>query len=171
MRFALPALLALAAAPSGAQTLFEDEFAADAPRLNAELVHWTVSQGSVDVVTSCGRPCVDLDGSKPGSAPTVLTTRQSFRFEPGATYELSFEFPMGTNADPFTAGVAKSVRSYEAYDFPLSDAIRFTPGATGFEAPIVFTLDTPGNDNFGPYLGGVSLRMVSTGPAGRFRSP
>lgn len=139
-------------------TLFLDDFDLETREFNTELDHWTVLQGSVDVV-GCGGSggCVDLDGSMSGSAPTIIESKDVFDYTMGRQYRLQFDIPTGTQADPLTVEFGSSLSAgFVDYDIPLIGDISGTASSDG-QGRIQFILGSVNNNNFGPYLTSVSL--------------
>lgn len=146
-----------------ADPLFVDTFDGEAYEFNTALDQWQVFKGTVDIVSCAGSgACVDLDGSTPGTLPTLMAPRESFAITAGRTYTIAFEIPTGSEPDPFTISLgAFHSRSFTDYAFPLSETLSFTAGTSG-TATLEIRLGQPENNNYGPYLTAISLSETET---------
>jgi hypothetical protein len=155
-------------APAAAAPIFSDNFEAEDLGLNeADLINWTISDGTVDVVGTgsfdslcAGSPspgrCVDLDGSS-SNAGRIETS--SIALAPGM-YELIFWLSGSQRGDTNTVTVTFGALSAS---LTLGSAAPWTPYtfnylSTGEATTIAFSHS--GGDNLGILLDNVGLSSV-----------
>jgi hypothetical protein len=153
-------------APTHSAVLFSDDFNSETLGLNTTLDNWDIVQGSVDVIICAGDPadrCVDLDGSTPSTAGTIIDTMQSFGITAGRTYELAFSIPRlkGNSNDPFTISFGTFSQSFPSA--AVTTVLSFLATADG-SSRVRFALNNTGNDNFGPLLTSFSLSETAGTP-------
>lgn len=152
-------------AASQAAVVFSDNFDASVAGLNVVPTGWTVSDGTVDVVSGgfcVAGQCVDLDGST-GNAGILS---RSFGLLGGVDYLLSFDLSgnkrggtddvlitFGTSALFFDDLVSSS--PYTGY------SLGFTPGSDGFYS---VSFANAGGDNVGALLDNVVITSLDDGP-------
>lgn len=171
---ALAVLMMPAAARADIITpMFFDGFTADTPDvLNAALINWDVTSGSIDVLSAgnvCGPAgdysnCVDLDGT--GALAGTIQTKQTFALDPGL-YRLSFDLA-GANRKwlgSATNTVTVSLGSYYSESFTM---LQYDPFQTFTRDITVADLGLgkigfshQGNDWIGLLLDNVSLAHVT----------
>jgi hypothetical protein len=171
-------LLALVVAAFGsaaqAQTIFSDNFDANALALNAVPTGWTVTNGTVDIIgdpnffnfiPGSGR-FIDLDGST-GDAG-VLT--RSLNLAAGTQYTASFQLAGNQrNGNPETVtGILGVGIGNTSNTFSLGQtagwtnfSLVFTPTTTG---AYVLSFGNSGGDNIGMLLDNVSVSVTTPVP-------
>lgn len=174
LRVVLAVSFLACAAPVTADTIFIDDFSADAVALNADPLRWTVTNGTVDIAGTglagnlcAGGPspsrCVDLDGS---TFDAGRMTSDVFLLAP-ATYTLSF-WLRGNSRGGATDTVAVSIGLPElffesftlAFNAPWQRVTR-TFAYGGAAAPFSLVFDHAGGDNVGIILDDVTLTSVT----------
>lgn len=182
----------LAAGPAAADTiLFSDNFNTENGGIGAlnynAFANWNVTDGTVDLLSAgiliCTTVCVDLDGSTLDAG--IMTTKTSFSFLAGQTYDLQFDLAGSQRGDANTVQIEVEIVPLSLTSITVlsnepfaTRTITFTPllDATG---PISF--ENLGGDNLGALLDNVvlSLRtqevpepgvlsLITTGLAGLF---
>jgi hypothetical protein len=160
---ATPFIVAMLAPAHGA-VLFSDDFNSEPLGFNATLANWDIVQGSVDVV-SCFTPaerCIDLDGTTPGSLPTIIDTKQSFGITAGNSYDLALSIVFIQGLDPFTLSFGSFSQSF-AGNTNITTVLSFVADADG-SSKVRFALNTPSNNNFGNWLTSFSLTETAGAP-------
>jgi hypothetical protein len=172
----LAAVLALGIAGTASATtiLLEDTFDTENDGVGEldyfEFDHWTVTDGSVDLIGNGFWPLlppsyglfVDLDGST-GNAG-IMTTKDAFSFEVGRTYRLSFDLAgnqRGGNRD--TVDVSVSVAGWqESFTLAPFDPIQTIMREFTVAAPVsgYLAFDHLGGDNVGLLLDNVVLTEI-----------
>lgn len=159
------AALLLLAASSQAAVVFTDGFDASVSGLNVVPTGWTVTDGTVDVVSGgfCQSGlCVDLDGST-GDAGVLS---RSFDLTGGVAYTLSFDISGNKRGgiDDVVVLFGSASRTFEdlAAATPYATAtLDFTPGASGSFA---ISFANAGGDNIGALLDNVSISSAVAAP-------
>lgn len=163
-----------------AVVLFEDNFGAETPGLNASLSKWNILDGSVDVLQafpgiscySAGNGiCLDLDGST--SDAVTMVSKQTFNLFNGGSYSLSYVFSgnqrAGTASDSWSIGVADAATNMVfasinwvdvAYDLPFQVWDQLLP--IGSPVPIRLYISHAGGDNVGVILDQVAFKCEGT---------
>ncbi len=172
---AVTALLSLWPGPAAATpvVLLDDNFDTEnsgAYSLNyASFANWTVSNGTVDLIGNGVYDLlpgnglyVDLDGSYDDAGR--MTTKKSFTFEPGFTYELRFDLAgnqrNGDYEEVFVevgGGVFYEVFSLGRYE-PFTTFTRLFTVGTATSAALSF--EGAGGDNIGMLLDNVKLTRL-----------
>ena len=179
--FVLPTLVILGAVSTTANAaiIFSDDFEADTLGLNASLINWTVTAGSIDVIASgtfsidCAGnvgKCVDLDGTvEPKAAGTIETNSIPL---PVGDYRLTFDLSgnqrpeLTQDSDSVTVSLGSVFDELfqKAPGDPFENIVRdFSVGAAT-SANLVFAHE--GGDNIGLVLDNVTLELLRAGPAG-----
>ena len=157
--------LCVTSAPAAAAPIFSDNFEAEDLGLNeADLINWTISEGTIDVVGTgsfdslcAGSPspgrCVDLDGSS-SNAGRIETS--SLALAPGM-YELIFWVSGSQRGDTNTVSVTLGSL---ALDLTLASSVPWTRFvldylSTGETTTLAFS--HAGGDNLGILLDNVEL--------------
>ncbi|MFM7264543.1 MAG: hypothetical protein ACKOZW_02920 [Cyanobium sp.] len=159
-------VLSLGSAAKADPVLFSDTFNANTPALNVDPLGWTVSDGTVDIITdfgSCpsaapaemvpGGGCIiDLDGSTGDSG--LLSN--SVSLDAAETYSLVYYLRGGLDDNKVTVQFGSSVTSLAITSG--SSWARYvlanTPAAAGI---VSFSFENQGGDNMGVYLDNVSV--------------
>ena len=149
-------------------TLLNDDFDTENGGIRAvnynNFVNWTVSNGTVDL---CGTDpwnflpgnglYVDLDGST--SDAGLITTKTVFGFEPGYSYELSYDLAGSQRGD--TNSVAVSLGSIYNKSFTLNTDDPFQTTIYCFTVQgltnAALSFNHVGGDNYGILLDNVSI--------------
>lgn len=169
--------------------LFEDNFDAETPGLNAVPSKWTVTgPGTIDIIgagTAHDYPGVsgnglyiDLDGTN-GGIGGLMTTVASFDLVPGYIYTLQFDLAgnqgglggplgaLGTATDnvhmAFTLAISGDFILPKAQNFG-THTYTFSVGAPVSDVQLSFQ-NTDALDQIGPLLDNVLLTAVATTPA------
>lgn len=154
------------AASAHAKFLFEDNFNAETQARNASLTHWTVSNGSIDVIGTGyfdfypeNGNFLDLDGSTRNAGK--ITTHTAFSLNPGVTYLLSFDLGSSKYGDTNSVNVSLGNFSETFTLAPNAGWQPFTRSFTvlsGMSSNLSF--DHTGGDNMGLMLDNVSVTAV-----------
>jgi hypothetical protein len=168
--------IALAAAALGAAAhaapLANDDFDANALKLNGVPTGWTVTGGTVDIIGSNfsgtgfnlvpGHGAyIDLDGSSGDAGLLSRLFTLTAGVEYTATFDLAGSHRGSTETGTVTFGTASL--AYEiasAADF-AGFSLNFTPGTTGDYA---LTFQNTGGDNVGALLDNVAITFTSAVP-------
>jgi Protein of unknown function (DUF642) len=158
-------------AQSQAFTVFDDNFNANAVALNGTPANWTTVQGSVDLIGPSlfdllpgNGVYVDMDGST--SAQGTISTTQSFSFQPGVTYTLSYDLAgsqrsNGNNSvDVSIPGVLSVPTQTLADSAGFQTFVQTFTVAAPILAQIVFAAVSSVSDDQGLLLDNVKLTAV-----------
>lgn len=155
-----------ASASTHANLLFEDNFNAEARKLNTTLSNWTVSNGSIDVIGTGyfdfypgNGNYLDLDGSSRNAGK--ITTLTSFALNPGFTYLLSFDLGGSKRGDSNSVNVALGNFS-ETFTLASSAGWQNITRSITVQGDMSSRLsfDHAGGDNMGLILDNVSVTAV-----------
>lgn len=152
---------------SQAAVVFSDNFDASVAGLNVVPTGWTVSDGTVDVVSGgfcVAGQCVDLDGSTRDAG--ILS--RSFGLLGGVDYLLSFDMSGnkrgGTDAVPVTLGSNSLFADLLVSSSPYMEyMLGFRPDSDGVYS---LSFSNAGGDNVGALLDNVVLTSLDDGPIG-----
>jgi Protein of unknown function (DUF642)/PEP-CTERM motif len=147
-----------------AAPIFSDDFGNQPFSLNTAPTGWTVTSGTVDVVTAgfcVSGSCVDLDGST-GDAGVLS---RSFNLVAGTLYTLTFDLSGNKRGglDDVTVGFGSASRFFDdlAANAPYATyTLDFTPGVDGSYA---ISFSNAGGDNVGALLDNVSIATRNGG--------
>ena len=178
-------MIGLTPAVSQAYNVFIDDFEGESQSLNhSPFAHWTVTEGTVDVIGDGGTfpllplgngNYVDLDGST--NDPGIMASAPLNLFA-GQTYDFSFDYAGSQRGDTNSLYMGLDTDSNGSIDIPLAGGsilnvasnipltsvlVSFVPGSNT-TARIIFTQDpTPGvgnGNNIGLLLDNVKLSTV-----------
>ncbi|MCA1246590.1 PEP-CTERM sorting domain-containing protein [Massilia sp. MS-15] len=161
LKFLVAASLLAGSAASQAGVLFSDNFDASAGGLNVTPTGWTVSDGTVDVVSGgfclAGR-CIDLDGSS-GNAGVLSRT---FALLGGVEYVLSFDLAGNRRSgiDDVLVSFGSASRFFDdlASNSPYTGyTLNFTPDSDGMYS---ISFANAGGDNVGALLENVVITAL-----------
>jgi hypothetical protein len=161
------AALAAVSVAAHADTIFSDNFDANAYGLNAVPTGWTVTDGTVDIIgpsfySYCGAgqgKCIDLDGST-GDAGILS---KSLSLDAGVQYTATFELAGNMRGGSETGAVSFGFGGNNITYSLLSSAafssyqLIFTPGSTGAYS---LSFSNAGGDNIGALLDNVTVTAV-----------
>jgi hypothetical protein len=156
------AIFCLAVAlPAKADTiLLNDNFNNETPSINqTTFANFTVTRGSVDVISGFSGLVVDLDGST--GAGGRFESKTNFSLTTG-TYILQFDLGNPGNLDPVTVSLGTAYNEVFGPSQVTGNPTSFTRTINVLSATsgrLVF--DQSGGDNVGYYLDNVSLTMLS----------
>ncbi|HPR06632.1 MAG: pyruvate-binding protein [Zoogloeaceae bacterium] len=152
---------------SQATVVFSDNFDASVAGLNVVPTGWTVSDGTVDVVSGAfcvAGQCVDLDGST-GNAGILS---RDFGLLGGVAYLLSFDLSGNKRGGIDDVLVTFGLSTLFFDDLPASSpytgyTLGFTPGSNGVYS---ISFSNAGGDNVGALLDNVVITSLDGGPNG-----
>ena len=152
---------------SQATVVFSDNFDASVAGLNVVPTGWTVSDGTVDVVSGAfcvAGQCVDLDGST-GNAGILS---RDFGLLGGVAYLLSFDLSGNKRGGIDDVLVTFGLSTLFFDDLPASSpytgyTLGFTPGSNGVYS---ISFSNAGGDNIGALLDNVVITSLDGGPNG-----
>lgn len=165
LKYLAAASLMACSVASQAAVVFSDNFDASAAGLNIVPTGWTVSDGTVDVVSGgfcVAGQCVDLDGST-GNAGILS---RSFGLVGGVGYLLSFDLSGnkrgGTDDVLITFGTSTLFFDDLVSSSPYTGySLSFTPGSDGVYS---ISFANAGGDNVGALLDNVVITSLDNGP-------
>jgi hypothetical protein len=156
------AIFCLAVAlPAKADTiLLNDNFDNETPSLNQTLfANFTVTRGSVDVISGFSGLVVDLDGSTGAGGRFESIT--NFSLTTG-TYILQFDLGNPGNLDPVTVSLGTVYTEFFGPSQVTGNPSSFTRTINVLSATMGrLVFDQSGSDNVGYYLDNVRLTMLS----------
>lgn len=165
LKYVAAASFMACSAASQASVVFSDNFDASVAGLNVVPTGWTVSDGTVDVVSGgfcVAGQCVDLDGSS-GNAGILS---RSFGLIGGTSYLLSFDLSGskrgGSDDILVTFGTATLLFDDLLGSSPYAGySLAFTPGSNGVYS---ISFANAGGDNVGALLDNVVITSLDDEP-------